>query len=135
MANGNEELVRNAYEAYASGDVATMLRFVDPDLEWTYLDPAFEDPEPQVCHGTQELRVALQRQARRGLKSRLEEVHANGDLVMVALHTPGLDELRARKADDRNYDVLTVRDGRIVAMRACKNRGEALQLAGVTDEA
>jgi ketosteroid isomerase-like protein len=135
MANENEELVRSAYEAYASGDVATMLRFVDADLEWTYLDPAFEDPEPQVCHGTQELRVALQRQARRGLKSRLEEVHANGDLVMVALHTPGLDELRARKADDRNYDVLTVRDGRIVAMRACKNRGEALQLAGVTGEA
>jgi len=133
MSNENEELVRNAYEAYASGDVATMMRFVDADLEWTYLDPTFEDPEPQVCHGTQELRAALQRQARRGLKSRLEEVHANGDLVMVALHTPGLDELRARKADDRNYDVLTVRDGRIVAMRACKNRGEALQLAGVTD--
>src|SRR5690349_23736502 len=133
MANENEELVRNAFEAYASGDVATMMRFVDANLEWTYLDPAFEDPEPQVCHGTQELRVALQRQARRGLKSRLEEIHANGDQVMVSVHTPGLDALRARQADDRNYDVLTIRDGRIVAMRACRTREEAMSAAGLTD--
>ena len=121
----NEELVRHAYEAYAAGDVAAMMQFVDPELEWTYLDPAIEDPEPQVCRGTQELRIALQRQARRGLRSRLEEVHANGDRVMVAVHTPGLDALRARQSDDRNYDGLTIRDGRIVAMRACKDRREA----------
>jgi len=131
MATENETLVRHAYEAYAAGDVAAMLRFVDADLEWTYLDPAFEDPEPQVCHGTKELATALQRQARRGLKSRLEEVHANGELVMVAVHTPGLDALRARQGNDRNYDVLTIRDGRIVAMRACRNRTEALEAAGV----
>jgi len=133
MATNNEDLVRRAYEAYAAGDVRTMMQFVDADLEWTYLDPAFEDPDPQVCHGTQELRVALQRQARRGLKSRLEEVHANGDRVMVSVHTPGLDALRARKADDRNYEVVTVRDGRIVAMRACRTREEAMSAAGLTD--
>ncbi len=130
MATENEDLVRRAYGAYTAGDIAAMMRFVDGDLEWTYLDPAFEDPQPQVCHGSQELRVALQRQARRGLKSRLEEVHANGDLVMVSVHTPGLDAVRARHGNDRNYDVLTIRDGRIVAMRACRNRGEALDAVG-----
>jgi ketosteroid isomerase-like protein len=133
MTTENEELVRRAYEAYAAGDVAAMMRFVDSDLEWTYLDPAFEDPDPQVCHGSRELEVALRRQARRGLKSRLEEVHANGDRVMVAVHTPGLDALRARKADDRNYDVLTIRDGKIAAMRACRDRREALSLADLSE--
>jgi len=39
MWNDNVELIRTAYEAYARGDVVTMLGFVDPDLEWTYLDP------------------------------------------------------------------------------------------------
>src|SRR5262245_49977959 len=115
MSTDNEQLIRRAYEAYAAGDVKTMMQFVDSDLEWTYLDPAFEDPDPQVCHGSKELEAAMQRQARRGLKSRLEEVRANGDLVMVSVHTPGLDALRARQADDRNYDVLTIREGRIVA--------------------
>jgi hypothetical protein len=28
-----------------------MLEFVDPDLEWIYLDPALAHPIPQVCHG------------------------------------------------------------------------------------
>jgi ketosteroid isomerase-like protein len=59
MSNENAELVRRAYQAYASGDLARMLEFVDPDLEWTYLDPALEHPTPQVCHGRQELEQVL----------------------------------------------------------------------------
>ena len=56
------DLIRRAYEAYSRGDVATMLQFVDPDLEWTYLDPSLEDPEPRVCHGSHELETALSQQ-------------------------------------------------------------------------
>jgi ketosteroid isomerase-like protein len=33
LPNENVELISRAYEAYSRGDVATMLRFVDPDLE------------------------------------------------------------------------------------------------------
>jgi len=39
MSNDRVELIRTAYEAYAGGDVATMLEFFDPDLEWTYAVP------------------------------------------------------------------------------------------------
>jgi len=60
MSNGNVDLIRRAYEAYSRGDVAAMLQFVDADLEWTYLDPSLEDPEPQVCHGRHELETALE---------------------------------------------------------------------------
>jgi ketosteroid isomerase-like protein len=76
MSNENEDLIRRAYEAYSRGGAATMLRFVDPDLEWTYLDPSVEDPEPQVCHGRHELEFALGRQAERGLRAELEDVVA-----------------------------------------------------------
>jgi hypothetical protein len=38
-----------------------MLELVDPDLEWTYMDPSLEDPEPQVCRGRHELESALER--------------------------------------------------------------------------
>ena len=47
MSEGNEVLVREAYEAYGRGDVDRMLTFVDPDLEWTFLDPSEPDPPPQ----------------------------------------------------------------------------------------
>jgi ketosteroid isomerase-like protein len=95
---------------YSRGDITAMLQMVDAELEWTYLDPSLADPLPQVCHGRGELETALQRQTERGLTSRLEEV----------------DAFRMRQAQDRNYDVFTVRDGGVVAMRAYRDRDEAL---------
>jgi ketosteroid isomerase-like protein len=132
MSNENADLIRRAYRAYASGDLQAMLEFVDPDLEWTYLDPSLEDPQPQVCHGRHELESALARQAGRGLRAQLEEVVGQGDRVMVVVRTPGVDAYRVRPADDRNYSVFTVRGGRIVALRDCRDRQQALHLAGIS---
>src|ERR1022692_1874810 len=132
MTDRNEALVREAYEAYGRGDVAGMLESVDPELEWTYLDPAFDNPEPQTCHGRDQLRRALERQAGQGLAAQIEEIAASGDKVMVVIRTPGIDRLRARQAGDRNYLVLTVDQQRITAMRACRDRDEARRLAGIT---
>ena len=131
MPSENENLIRTAYEDYSRGDLSQLLELIDPDLEWTYLDPASENPQPQTCHGRPELEWALQGQADRGLISELEEVTAHGDKVMVVVRTPGIDQRRARQADDRNYLVLTLQQGRIVAMRACRDREEARGFAGI----
>jgi ketosteroid isomerase-like protein len=131
MSKENADLVRRAYQAYASGDLAGMLEFVDPDLEWTYLDPTLEHPTPQVCHGRQELEQVLQHWAEHGLRAELEEVVGSGELVMVAVRTPGGDAHHSRSGDDRAYSVVTVREGRVVALRDCCDRQEALRLAGI----
>ena len=81
MDGRNEAVVRAAYEAYGRGDVVRMLEFIDPALEWTYLNPEFENPEPETCHGRDQLRVALERQAGQGLTSQIEEIAASGDTV------------------------------------------------------
>jgi hypothetical protein len=39
MADENVELIRHACRACADGDRTAVLEWVDPDLEWTYLDP------------------------------------------------------------------------------------------------
>jgi ketosteroid isomerase-like protein len=132
MCNQNEWIVREAFLAYDRGDVARMMEFVDPDLEWTYLDPGLEDPQPQVCHGREELEKALRRQAGLGLKAEVEEVVAAGDQVMLVMRTPGVGQYRHRNSDDRSYDVLTVRDGLIVGLHACRDRTEARSLAGIS---
>ncbi len=132
MTDRNEALVREAYEAYGRGDVAGMLEFVDPELEWTYLNPAFENPEPETCHGRNELQLALERQAERRLASQIEEIVASGDKVMVVIRPPGIDRVRVRQAEDRNYLVLTLDQERIIRMRACRNRDEARSFAGIT---
>jgi len=85
MTDRNEALVREAYEAYGRGDVAGMLELVDPELEWTYLNPAFEHPEPETCHGRDQLQLALERQAERRMASQIEEIVASGDKVGLNL--------------------------------------------------
>jgi ketosteroid isomerase-like protein len=131
MSNENETLIRTAYDAYSRGDISAMLEIFDAELEWTYLDPSVANPQPQVCHGRGELQAALHGQAERGLTSRLDEVITNGDRVMVGVHTPGIDAFRMRQAQDRIYVVITVKDGRVVAMRDCLDRDEALAIAGI----
>jgi ketosteroid isomerase-like protein len=131
MCNQNEWIVREAFLAYHRGDIARMMDFVDPELDWTYLDPAFPEPEPQTCHGRGELEQALLRQAKLGLRAELEEVIAAGDQVILVMRTPGVDQYRHRQADDRTFDVVTLRDGLIVGLHACRDRGEARSLAGI----
>jgi ketosteroid isomerase-like protein len=131
MSNENADLIRRACRAYVDGDLAGMLEFVDPDLEWTYLDPTLEHPIPQVCHGRQELEQVLRGWANHGLQAELEEVADRGERVMVGVRTPGVDAHFGRGGDDRAYSVFTVRDGRIVALRDCRDRQEALQVAGI----
>ena len=132
MCNENEWIVREAFLAYDRGDIARMLDFVDPDLEWTYLDPGPEDPQPKIRYGRDELEKVLHQQAQRGLRSELEEVVAAGDQVILVMRTPGLSRYLSEHADDRTYDVLTVRDGRIVGVHTCRDRGEARLLAGIS---
>ena len=131
MCNQNEWIVREAFLAYDRGDITRMMDFVDPDLDWTYLDPGLEDPQPQTCHGRAELERALRRQAGRGLRAELEEVVAAGDRVMLVMRTPGVGEYRRQQADDRTYDIVTVKDGLIVGLTACRDRSEARSLAGI----
>jgi ketosteroid isomerase-like protein len=132
MCNENEWIVRDAFLAYDRGDIARMMEFVDPGLEWAYLDPASEDPQPQSCRGRDELEQALRHQAELGLRSELEEVVAAGDQVILVMRTPGLGRHLGRPDEDRTYDVVTVRNGRIVALHACRDRGEARSLAGIS---
>jgi ketosteroid isomerase-like protein len=127
-----EALVREAWAAYAQGDLDGLLDHIDPDLTWTFLDPSQPDPEPATCHGREQLRAALRRQAGHGLTATIEEVTAHGDRVLVVLHTPGLDRFRAWAADDRHYLVVTVTGDRVTALRACRDRAEARAAAGLT---
>jgi ketosteroid isomerase-like protein len=132
MCNQNEWIVREAFLAYDRGDVTRMMDFVDPDVDWTYLDSGPEGSRPRICRGRGELAKALRRQADLGLRAELEEVIAAGDRVMLVMHTPGIDEYRHRQADDRTYDIVTVREGRIIGLHACRDRSEARSLAGIS---
>jgi len=132
MCNQSEWIVREAFRAYDQGEMSRMMDFVDPDLEWTYLDPSLDDPQPQTCHGRGELEKALRHQAAQGLRAEVEQVLASGERVMLVLRTPGVEQYRHWQVDDRTYFLVTVRGGLIVEMQACRDRTEAQALAGIS---
>ena len=132
MCNQNEWIVREAFLAYDRGDVARMLDFVDPGRDASIPGPGLDASRPWQTGGREELEKVLRLQAQRGLRSELEEVVAAGDQVILVMRTPGLDRYRDQQSDDRTYDVVTVRDGLIVGLRACRDRSEARSLAGIS---
>jgi len=89
MCNQNEWIVREAFLAYDRGDVTRMMEFVDPDLEWTSLDPSLG---PQTHHGREQLEKALRRQAERGLRAEVEQVIAAGEQILLVMRTPPVDQ-------------------------------------------
>jgi ketosteroid isomerase-like protein len=131
MCNLSEWIVREAFLAYDRGDVAAMMDFVDPRLEWDCLDPASGDPQRRIRRGRGELEKALRQQVELGLRAEIEEVVAAGDQVILVMRTSGVDEYRQRLAGDRTYDVVTVRDGLIAGLHACRDRSEARSIAGI----
>ena len=96
MSNENDDLIRRAHQTYASGDLAATLALVDPDLEWTFLDPTLKDPTPQVCHGRPELEQVLRHWAEQGLRAELEELTSSGERVIVGVHSPGSIDVTSR---------------------------------------
>ena len=69
--------------------------------------------------------------AEHGLRVELEEIADSGELVMVCVRTPKVDAHHGWRRSDRAYGVFTVREGRVVALRDCRDRQEALRLAGI----
>jgi ketosteroid isomerase-like protein len=63
------------------------------------------------------------------MRAELEEIVGYGDRVLVVTHLPGTGARRVFKTGDRNFHVLTVRNGRITALRACRDREQAVTVA------
>jgi len=121
-----EQVARQAYAGFAAGDVTAVLCLVDENLVWTYLDPSVPDPQPAVCRGRDQLAYWMGQGSGWQLRAELQEVVTNQDRVLVVTRSPGIDTIRARKTGDLKFHVLTVRDEKTVALRACRSREEAL---------
>ncbi len=79
------------------------------------------------------MEAVLGYRSQHGLKAEFEEVAGVGERVMVGSRIRGLGTSFGRPGEDQSYTVLTVRGGRIVAMRDCRDRRDALEIAGLED--
>ncbi|GAT09450.1 nuclear transport factor 2 family protein [Mycolicibacterium novocastrense] len=104
----NKELIRRGYEAFAAGDMESLMSLFDDDIEW--VQPG-ESAVSGTYHGKTELMEYLGRLAQRPISIRVDQMTAEGDTVVA------LTEISVDGQIGRDADVFTVRDGKTIAVR------------------
>jgi ketosteroid isomerase-like protein len=104
----NKELIQRGYEAFAAGDVETLLGLFDDDVEW--VQPG-DSAVSGTYHGKTEVMEHLARLGAKPITIRVDRMIAEDDIVVV------LNEINVDGQTGRDADVFTVRDGKTVAVR------------------
>jgi hypothetical protein len=134
MANTSEHAsviatLRGAYAAFNRGDIDAAVAVLDPQIEWSEPDSF---PGGGKYHGRDGAKRYLtqSRAAWAEVISEPEQFIDAGDRIVVFVHA----RVRAKESKEwqeaRLADVYTVREGKIVAMRAFADRQEALRWVG-----
>jgi ketosteroid isomerase-like protein len=135
MSEENVEIVRRGYEAFAEGDIQTVLRLIE------LLDPSFraydppEVPEPRVYLGRQGLLEQLQNVDQAFDEVRWEataflDVH---DSVVVSTRMFGRGKESAAEVSMEVFHVWTIRNRRVTELRTLVTRQQALEAAGLRE--
>jgi ketosteroid isomerase-like protein len=128
MSQGNVQVVRRSFEAFAGGDFETAFAAYDPSIEWRTAD---DEPDAQTYRGMSELRRFVASLAELWLDrfehtTRFEELIDRGDWVVV----PWTARLRGRgsgiEVDVSETYAVRLREGRIVRVEEYRTKEEAL---------
>jgi uncharacterized protein len=123
--------LRAAYAAFNRGDMNAAVQSLDPLIEWS--EPA-EFPGGGSYHGRNAVKQYLTQSRAGWAEGSSEPVRfvPAGNRVVVFVRAQFRSKDSSQWQEVNLADVYTVRDNRIVAMRAFSDRQEALKWAGVT---
>jgi uncharacterized protein len=124
--------LKSAYAAFNRGDIDAAVESFDPQIEWS--EPA-EFPGGGAYHGRDEVKRYLTQSRAPWAEggSEPEQFIPSGNRIVVFVHARFRPKGSNEWADVRLADVYTIRDGKIVQMRAFADRQEALRWVGVED--
>ena len=130
MSGENVSFMRDAFQAFADGDVPTLAGLLDPEVEWQ----AAEDPEPK--HGFEGVLESLSGwfEVWHETHVDLESLIDGGDNVVAVVKLRGRHADSARELTERFFQVWTIRDGKIVGFHEYKTQREALEAAGLPEQ-
>jgi ketosteroid isomerase-like protein len=104
-AQDNKDVIQRGYEAFASGDVNTVMDLFDDDCEW--VQPG-QSAVSGTFHGKAEIMEHLGRLAEKNLKVTMKHLVAEDDTVVA------ITEVTAGGETGEDADVFTLRDGKTV---------------------
>jgi ketosteroid isomerase-like protein len=136
MSQAAVELVMRGYWAFVAGDLVTVADMLDPDVEWSSVDPEMSDGRDEVVE------ILAERFAD-GYRIELERCIGVGDQVAVAFRASGVERDAAddRPLQTRRYftvgrysAVVTIRDERVVRVQDYPTFTAALEALGIDEE-
>jgi ketosteroid isomerase-like protein len=102
-------------------DVSTFAELLDPDVTWGA--PGARNP---TCKNRSQVLSWYQRAREGGVRGSVVDVDALGDRLLVSMSVQGTEGARERGGTALRFQVLTVRDGRIVDIVGFDDKAEAL---------
>jgi hypothetical protein len=131
MSQENVESLRQAYEAFSSGDIGRILAFAHPDFE--AIVPPELSAEPDTYRGHDGIRRYFQSfaDAMDDINFAPEQFWDAGQSVVALVRLTAKGRQTAITVEQRIAQVWTVRDGQAVRLRTYASLPEALQAAGV----
>jgi len=112
--------------AHRDNDLERLTRLLDPDVEQRWVDGKV------YCANRDELLAwkAAQPTHAEYFLDAVEALRGDDEHVVLGVHGAHVEEVDGEHVGGHLYEVFTIRDGRIVAIRAYLGRDEALAAAG-----
>jgi len=125
VAQDIDELAAVVRRALASEDLSAFAHLLDPDVTWGA--PGARNP---TCTSRDQVLAWYRRGRAAGVRGSVSDVEVLGDRLLVSMLLRGTEDARERGGTALRYQVLTVRDGRIVAIAGFDDKAEALSYVG-----
>jgi len=103
----NKDLIKRGYEAFAAGDIETVMSLFDDDIEW--VQPG-DSAVSGTFHGKTEVMEHLGRLAEKSPTVNIKRLIAEGDTVVA------ITDVSAGGETGEDADVFTIRNGKTVRM-------------------
>ncbi len=132
MSQEDVEVVRRSFDAYARDGLDGLLRYLDPEIEWTTTGAFVEAATYRGHEGVRQYLGSMLGEFEE-VRSEPEELIDAGEQVVGTVRISGRGRRSGAAVDLTMTQVCLLRDGRIVRIRNYMNRSEALEAAGLSE--
>ena len=132
MSQQNVEVVQEIYDRLNRGDVEGVVELCDDDFLMDMSERVFN---PDTYRGHDGIRRFYDgvSDAWESYRWNVEETRVEGEMVVAMLHCQGRSREGGPQVDRRVAWLWKLREGRAVALRAYRDRADALEAAGLTE--
>ncbi len=132
MSPENVEVVSKIYDAFAAGDIESLLSKVDPEIEFDLSDRL---PDEGIHRGRDAYRQFLERtfELWANFRVEVEELLDAGDATVALIHTTATGRRSGIEIDERVAHVFWLRDATPYRFKVFTERGKALEAAGLSE--